>query len=163
MLVSFYLSLVCIIFRCSFFLLPSQITEQKMPEGSWKCEKCGNINYPFRTKCNRQNCGADKPSDENKSPSPTADGNEQVCGVMHFCVSYGLILITFIFYTFKFYIFTYSFHFYTYDESNNGWVLNMPVLEFSPNLLKFVSIYFPWYLVKQCIYWFAFVYCSSEY
>ncbi|KAE8687380.1 hypothetical protein F3Y22_tig00111022pilonHSYRG00630 [Hibiscus syriacus] len=21
-----------------------------MPEGSWKCEKCSNINYPFRTK-----------------------------------------------------------------------------------------------------------------
>lgn len=56
---------------------PEKNSKQKMPEGSWKCEKCGNINYPFRTKCNRQNCGADKPSDENKSPSPTADGNEQ--------------------------------------------------------------------------------------
>ncbi|KNA09009.1 hypothetical protein SOVF_157590 [Spinacia oleracea] len=51
--------------------------KQKMPDGSWKCEKCGNINYPFRTKCNRQNCGADKPAEENKSPSPVADGNEQ--------------------------------------------------------------------------------------
>ncbi|KAF6170361.1 hypothetical protein GIB67_001960 [Kingdonia uniflora] len=28
-----------------------------MLEGSWKCEKCHNMNYPFSTKCNRQNCG----------------------------------------------------------------------------------------------------------
>jgi len=54
-------------------------SEQKMPEGSWKCEKCNNINYPFRTKCNRQNCGADKPADSDKSPSPSADQNDQVC------------------------------------------------------------------------------------
>jgi hypothetical protein len=52
-----------------------------MPEGSWKCEKCNNINYPFRTKCNRQNCGADKPAESNKSPSPTPDEDNQVCGV----------------------------------------------------------------------------------
>lgn len=49
-----------------------------MPEGSWKCEKCNNINYPFRTKCNRQNCGADKPSDSKKSPSEPVDDNDQV-------------------------------------------------------------------------------------
>ena len=54
-------------------------SEQKMPEGSWKCEKCNNINYPFRTKCNRQNCGADKPAESDKSPSPSADQNDQVC------------------------------------------------------------------------------------
>lgn len=54
-----------------------------MPEGSWKCEKCNNINYPFRTKCNRQNCGADKPAESNKSPSPTPDENNQVCGVAY--------------------------------------------------------------------------------
>lgn len=52
-----------------------------MPEGSWKCEKCNNINYPFRTKCNRQNCGADKPSEKKESPSETADANDQVCCV----------------------------------------------------------------------------------
>lgn len=50
-----------------------------MPEGSWKCEKCNNINYPFRTKCNRQNCGADKPSEGDQSPSEPADDNDQVC------------------------------------------------------------------------------------
>ncbi|WVZ08506.1 hypothetical protein V8G54_021852 [Vigna mungo] len=54
-------------------------SKQKMPEGSWKCEKCNNINYPFRTKCNRQNCGADKPAESDKSPSPSADQNDQVC------------------------------------------------------------------------------------
>lgn len=62
------------------------LSEQKMPEGSWKCEKCNNINYPFRTKCNRQNCGADKPSETKKSPSPTPDENDQVCYVVHFCI-----------------------------------------------------------------------------
>ncbi|XWS22769.1 hypothetical protein CRYUN_Cryun29cG0064900 [Craigia yunnanensis] len=51
--------------------------EQKMPEGSWKCEKCSNINYPSRTKCNRQNCGADKPAESKNSPSPTANENDQ--------------------------------------------------------------------------------------
>ncbi|KAH0991930.1 hypothetical protein GBA52_003413 [Prunus armeniaca] len=54
--------------------------EQKMPEGSWKCEKCNNINYPFRTKCNRQNCGADKPAESKKSPSPAQDENDQCTG-----------------------------------------------------------------------------------
>ncbi|KAI8022104.1 RanBP2-type zinc finger protein [Camellia lanceoleosa] len=52
--------------------------EHKMPYGSWKCEKCNNINYPFRTKCNRQNCGAIKPSEGQKSPSEPADENDQV-------------------------------------------------------------------------------------
>lgn len=36
-----------------------------MPDGSWKCDKYNKINYPYRTKCNRKNCGADKPSDTN--------------------------------------------------------------------------------------------------
>ncbi|KAI3426803.1 uncharacterized protein J3R85_009676 [Psidium guajava] len=53
------------------------IVKQKMPEGSWKCEQCGNINYPFRTKCNKQNCGADKPSEAEKSPPPAEDENDQ--------------------------------------------------------------------------------------
>lgn len=57
------------------------LSEPEMPEGSWKCEKCNNINYPFRTKCNRQNCGADKPSESEKSPSEPADETEQVCCV----------------------------------------------------------------------------------
>lgn len=50
-----------------------------MPEGSWKCEKCNNINYPFRTKCNRQNCGAERPSEANEAHVVTSDEDEQVC------------------------------------------------------------------------------------
>jgi len=74
---------------------PSRFPEQKMPEGSWKCNKCGNINYPFRTKCNRQNCGADKPSEEDKpSSSPPADGNEQVCGVVFSCVLFHSFFVS---------------------------------------------------------------------
>ncbi|KAI8009876.1 RanBP2-type zinc finger protein [Camellia lanceoleosa] len=53
-------------------------SKHKMPYGSWKCEKCNNIKYPFRTKCNRQNCGAVKPSEGQKSPSEPADENDQV-------------------------------------------------------------------------------------
>ncbi|XP_043712188.1 ranBP2-type zinc finger protein At1g67325-like isoform X4 [Telopea speciosissima] len=56
-------------------------SKQKMPEGCWKCEKCNNINYPFRTKCNRQNCGAEKPSETNKSPAPTSEEDEQLSTV----------------------------------------------------------------------------------
>ncbi|CAN1137244.1 RanBP2-type zinc finger protein At1g67325, partial [Linum perenne] len=52
-------------------------SKQNTPEGSWKCDKCNNINYPFRTKCNRPNCGAEKPAEATKSPSPTAEENEQ--------------------------------------------------------------------------------------
>lgn len=54
-----------------------------MPDGSWKCEKCNNINYPFRTKCNRQNCGADKPSESKESPSASQEDTDQVgCMIM---------------------------------------------------------------------------------
>jgi hypothetical protein len=56
---------------------PGKSSKGEMPEGSWKCEKCNNINYPFRTKCNRQNCGAEKPSEADKSPSDAADEPEQ--------------------------------------------------------------------------------------
>lgn len=65
------------------WLLPnlSDLSGSEMREGDWKCEKCNNINYSFRTKCNKQNCGADKPSESNKnSPSePAVDENDQVC------------------------------------------------------------------------------------
>eukprot|EP00240_Pyramimonas_obovata_P006221 CAMPEP_0118956584 /NCGR_PEP_ID=MMETSP1169-20130426/61653_1 /TAXON_ID=36882 /ORGANISM="Pyramimonas obovata, Strain CCMP722" /LENGTH=305 /DNA_ID=CAMNT_0006904621 /DNA_START=95 /DNA_END=1012 /DNA_ORIENTATION=+ len=32
---------------------------EQAPDGSWTC-KCGNVNYPFRNKCNRRNCGLDR-------------------------------------------------------------------------------------------------------
>lgn len=41
------------------------------------------MNYPFRTKCNRRNCGADKPT-ETKPPAVSSSpppATEQVCGV----------------------------------------------------------------------------------
>ncbi|KAI3898658.1 hypothetical protein MKW98_000771, partial [Papaver atlanticum] len=56
---------------------PRKSAEQKMPEGSWKCN---NINYPFRVKCNRQNCGAEKPSESNNSPvAHASEEGDQVC------------------------------------------------------------------------------------
>ncbi|XP_035836898.1 ranBP2-type zinc finger protein At1g67325-like [Helianthus annuus] len=56
---------------------PAKSSKTDMPEGSWKCDKCNNINYPFRTKCNRQNCGADKPS-ESQNPPSEEENNKQV-------------------------------------------------------------------------------------
>lgn len=53
------------------------VTQGPPPDGSWTCEACGNVNYPFRVKCNRRNCGADKPTESkappvaNSSPPPT--------------------------------------------------------------------------------------------
>ncbi|XP_078148249.1 ran BP2/NZF zinc finger-like superfamily protein [Carex rostrata] len=32
------------------------------PEGSWTCGKCSNLNYPFRTVCNRKGCGNERPA-----------------------------------------------------------------------------------------------------
>jgi len=55
------------------------LIEPKMPEGSWKCEQCNNINYPFRTKCNRPQCGAEKPSQTNNVNDSVTDQHNQVC------------------------------------------------------------------------------------
>lgn len=55
------------------------LIEQKMPEGSWKCEQCNNINYPFRTKCNRPQCGAEKPLQTNSTNDSVTDQDNQVC------------------------------------------------------------------------------------
>ncbi|KAK3243725.1 hypothetical protein CYMTET_46637 [Cymbomonas tetramitiformis] len=38
------------------------------PDGSWICS-CGNVNYPFRTKCNRRNCGLDRKTDSTENQS----------------------------------------------------------------------------------------------
>ncbi|MQM10380.1 hypothetical protein Taro_043272 [Colocasia esculenta] len=45
----------------------------EVPEGSWICEKCNNINYPFRTKCNRKNCDAERPAETNKGTEITSE------------------------------------------------------------------------------------------
>ncbi|MCD7458388.1 hypothetical protein HAX54_038076 [Datura stramonium] len=81
--VNFSFRTVCNMRKCNTTKPGSQVsksaknTKPDTPEGSWKCEKCNNINYPFRTKCNRQNCGAEKPSESKKSPSQSADENDQ--------------------------------------------------------------------------------------
>ncbi|URD97576.1 Zn-finger in Ran binding protein [Musa troglodytarum] len=36
-------------------------------DGDWTCPQCGNVNFSFRTVCNRGSCGAARPS---ASPSP---------------------------------------------------------------------------------------------
>lgn len=87
-----------------------------MPEGSWKCEKCNNINYPFRTKCNRQNCGAEKPTESKKSPSNQADENDQVCYLLHSCLKCYQELVCW-----------YTFHLFV--NSENVQVVDLSVFE----------------------------------
>ncbi|XP_008813588.1 ranBP2-type zinc finger protein At1g67325-like isoform X1 [Phoenix dactylifera] len=41
--------------------------EASRSEGDWTCPQCGNMNFSFRTVCNRGKCGAPRPS---TSPSP---------------------------------------------------------------------------------------------
>lgn len=136
MLVSFYFLNLYISWLINLLFL-WQITEQKTPDGSWKCEECGNINYPFRTKCNRQNCGADKPSEETKSPSAAVDGNEQVCGVAYYCVSYWFILSSLVLYiSLNSIIFL---RMITFSFDTDVWFQKLPFVGFSLNFLKFVS------------------------
>lgn len=40
------------------------------PEGSWTCSGCGNVNYPFRTHCNRTNCRLERPAAPAAAPAP---------------------------------------------------------------------------------------------
>jgi len=35
--------------------------QPEMPEGSWTCPACGNVNYPHRTHCNMRSCGRPRP------------------------------------------------------------------------------------------------------
>lgn len=43
---------------------PNQ-SNSSAPEGCWSCSKCGNLNYPFRTVCNRKDCGNERPNTGN--------------------------------------------------------------------------------------------------
>jgi ATP-dependent RNA helicase DDX3X len=36
------------------------------PDGSWKCQFCGNVNYPSRTSCNNRGCGVPRAEAEGK-------------------------------------------------------------------------------------------------
>lgn len=45
---------------------------QSQPQGSWKCQSCGNINYPLRTHCNSKRCG--KPREEVDGGAPETFG-----------------------------------------------------------------------------------------
>lgn len=93
----YFFYLLCSWILCCPLAVTSNIlfAEQKMPEGSWKCEKCNNINYPFRTKCNRQNCGEDKPTESKKSSSPAPDENDQVCSIRNMLwISMGFLKLS---------------------------------------------------------------------
>lgn len=62
---------------------PLPVSQGPPPDGSWTCESCGNVNYPFRTKCNRRNCGAEKPTETKPSNGSNAPAlaSDQVCGI----------------------------------------------------------------------------------
>eukprot|EP00959_Pyramimonas_sp_CCMP1952_P175465 3666997-Pyramimonas_sp.AAC.1 len=51
--------------------------DEVAPDGSWSC-KCGNVNYPFRTKCNRRNCGLDRDAPPGEAaPAPQRGEEDQ--------------------------------------------------------------------------------------
>jgi hypothetical protein len=51
---------------------PPPVSQGPPPDGSWTCDACGNVNYPFRSKCNRRNCGADKPTEAKPAANTTS-------------------------------------------------------------------------------------------
>lgn len=112
-----------------------------MPDGSWKCEKCNNINYPFRMKCNRQNCGAEKPAESKKSPSSAPDDNDQVCYVIHLdcipvhCVKLLFSLITYVC--------------FTNSMSNSEMFAKPSPISLSYSLFSFSHLFTVWFL--QCM------------
>jgi hypothetical protein len=62
---------------------PPPVSQGPPPDGSWTCDACGNVNYPFRSKCNRRNCGADKPTEAKPAANTTSPppAISQVCRV----------------------------------------------------------------------------------
>ncbi|CAI7856202.1 unnamed protein product [Closterium sp. NIES-53] len=41
---------------------PPPRVQAAAPDGSWACSECGNVNYPFRSHCNRRHCGRPRPT-----------------------------------------------------------------------------------------------------
>ncbi|GJR42717.1 hypothetical protein Tco_1310820 [Tanacetum coccineum] len=53
-----------------------------MPEGCCRCDKCNNIDYPFRTKCKRHNCGVQKPLESQNSSTKEEDNDQKDNGAI---------------------------------------------------------------------------------
>ncbi|GJP29643.1 hypothetical protein CLOM_g19278 [Closterium sp. NIES-68] len=53
--------------------LPPRV-QPAAPEGSWACSECGNVNYPFRSHCNRRHCGHPRPTDATAAPGGGGGG-----------------------------------------------------------------------------------------
>ncbi|CAI5525844.1 unnamed protein product [Closterium sp. Naga37s-1] len=45
------------------------------PDGSWACSECGNVNYPFRSHCNRRHCGRPRPTHDTAAAASTGGGD----------------------------------------------------------------------------------------
>mmetsp|Transcript_86729 Transcript_86729/g.240564 ORF Transcript_86729/g.240564 Transcript_86729/m.240564 type:complete len:326 (-) Transcript_86729:169-1146(-) len=45
-------------------------SQQVLPEGSWSCLACGNINWPTRETCNRRTCGRPRAEVDSGQPVP---------------------------------------------------------------------------------------------
>jgi hypothetical protein len=72
------------ILPCFVLTYLRKYAEGPPPDGSWTCDSCGNVNYPVRVKCNRRNCGADKPTESKAPPvsSSSPPATDQVCDVI---------------------------------------------------------------------------------
>ncbi|CAI5976066.1 unnamed protein product [Closterium sp. NIES-65] len=45
------------------------------PDGSWACSECGNVNYPFRSHCNRRHCGRPRPTHDTAAAAGSGGGD----------------------------------------------------------------------------------------
>ena len=58
--------------------ISSSRKDKDAPEGSWTCPECNNLNYPFRTVCNRKGCSYSK-------PTPTNNWTWPFCSLSKYC------------------------------------------------------------------------------
>lgn len=70
------------------YMDPTATVGSQHPPGSWRCSLCGNVNWPKRTTCNRQGCGAPRPAQLQtgavaqsvQQPHPEGSWSCETCG-----------------------------------------------------------------------------------
>ena len=62
---SFFFVIVLFFYYCRKFLTHCLVLTKDMKhDNDWRCPKCGNVNFSFRTVCNMRKCGTPKPGSQ---------------------------------------------------------------------------------------------------